>query len=110
MEQKPTGQAGRTRSGGTELNSSAPAPARLLGEQDLGALVLFLISLPSLRFLLGANTVEATVASRGRVSLLLDLTPPCLAEWLWAGHLPSPGISAGISPAASPYHPHSTYC
>lgn len=35
MEQKPTGQAGRTRSSGTKLNSSAPVPARLLGEPGL---------------------------------------------------------------------------
>lgn len=39
------------------------------------------------------------MALRGRATLLLDLTLPCLAEGLWAGHLPSPGMSAGISPA-----------
>lgn len=35
VEQKPRGQAGRAQSSGTELNSSAPTPARPLGGTGL---------------------------------------------------------------------------
>lgn len=87
----------------------------LLGEQDSWVLLLLLISPASLSFPLWANIVEATVASKSRETLPLDPTLPCLAEWLWASHLPFPGQFPHLSNSChkycyNPCHAHSWHC